>query len=167
MPRTLIRQGRVVTAVDDYVGDLLLDDGRIVAIGEKLEVGGDALEIDARGLLVLPGGVDCHTHMENTFGESTTCDTFESGTRSAAFGGTTTIVDFAFQRRDTGFLEAIRSATTRAADLLGVSDRAANAAGLLADLIAVPGDPLKDITAMERVTFVMKGGDVVRRTGER
>ena len=64
-------------------------------------------------------------------------------------------------------LEAIRSATTRAADLLGVSDRAAIAAGLLADLIAVPGDPLKDITAMERVTFVMKSGEVVRRTGER
>ena len=114
MPRTLIRQGRIVTAVDDYVGDLLLEDGRIVTIGEKLDVGDDALEIDARGLLVLPGGVDCHTHMENTFGESTTCDTFESGTRSAAFGGTTTIVDFAFQRRDTGVLEAIRSAQERA-----------------------------------------------------
>jgi dihydropyrimidinase len=114
MPRTLIRQGRIVTAVDDYVGDLLLDEGRIVTIGENLDAGDDALEIDARGMLVLPGGVDCHTHMENTFGESTTCDTFESGTRSAAFGGTTTIVDFAFQRRDTGVLEAIRSAQERA-----------------------------------------------------
>jgi len=114
MPRTLIRQGRIVTAVDDYVGDLLLDEGRIVTIGENLDAADDALEIDARGMLVLPGGVDCHTHMENTFGESTTCDTFESGTRSAAFGGTTTIVDFAFQRRDTGVLEAIRSAQERA-----------------------------------------------------
>jgi len=114
MTRTLIRHGRIVTAVDDYVGDLLLENGRIVAIGEALDVGRDALEVDARGLVVLPGGVDCHTHMDNTFGESTTCDTFESGTRSAAFGGTTTIVDFAFQRRDVSVLEAIRAAQARA-----------------------------------------------------
>lgn len=70
-------------------------------------MGRNALDVDARGLVVLPGGVNCHTHMDSTFGESTTCDTFESGTRSAAFGGTTTIVDFAFQRRDVSVLEAI------------------------------------------------------------
>jgi dihydropyrimidinase len=112
----LIRNGRIVTAVDDYTADVLLDRGRIVAIGEALEAGGDTRIVDARGLVVLPGGVDCHTHMENTFGESTTCDTFESGTRSAAFGGTTTIVDFAFQRKDTSVLEAIRSAQAKAQD---------------------------------------------------
>src|SRR6185312_5655983 len=120
MPRTLIRQGRIVTAVDDYVGDLLLDEGRIVTIGENLDAADDALEIDARGMLVLPGGVDCHTHMENTFGESTTCDTFESGTRSAAFGGTTTIVDFAFQRRDISVLEAILAAQAKAQDTAAI-----------------------------------------------
>jgi dihydropyrimidinase len=114
MTATLIRQGRIVTAVDDYVADLLLDRGRVVAIGETLPAGPGVRVVDAQGLLVLPGGVDCHTHMENTFGESTTCDTFESGTRSAAFGGTTTIVDFAFQRRDTSVLEAIRSAQAKA-----------------------------------------------------
>src|SRR6185369_8999727 len=109
MSATLIRNGRIVTAVDDYTADVLLDKGRIVTIGEALEAGGDTRIVDARGLVVLPGGVDCHTHMENTFGESTTCDTFESGTRSAAFGGTTTIVDFAFQRKGTSVLEAIRA----------------------------------------------------------
>src|SRR5438046_3615163 len=114
MTATLIRQGRIVTAVDDYVADLLLDRGRVVAIGETLPVGSDVRVVDAHGLVVLPGGVDCHTHMENTFGESATCDTFESGTRAAAFGGTTTIVDFAFQRRDASVLEAIRSAQEKA-----------------------------------------------------
>jgi imidazolonepropionase-like amidohydrolase len=59
-------------------------------------------------------------------------------------------------------IEALRSATTAAADLLGVSDRGLIAAGKLADLIGVPGDPLKDIKVMEQVTFVMKGGVVVR-----
>ena len=116
MNATLIRNGRIVTAVDDYTADVLLEQGRIVAIGETLQVGADTHAVDARGLLVLPGGVDCHTHMENTFGESTTCDTFESGTRSAAFGGTTTIVDFAFQRKDVSVLEAIRAAQAKAQD---------------------------------------------------
>jgi dihydropyrimidinase len=114
MTATLIRRGRIVTAVDNYVADLMLDEGRVVAIGEALPAGPDVKVIDAQGLLVLPGGVDCHTHMENTFGESTTCDTFESGTRAAAFGGTTTIVDFAFQRNGISVLEAIRSGQEKA-----------------------------------------------------
>jgi dihydropyrimidinase len=107
MDRVVIRNGRVVTAVDDYRADLLVENGRVVAIGENLQAGGDTIEHDAGGRLVLPGGVDCHTHMENTFGQSTTCDTFESGTRAAAIGGTTTIVDFAFQNRTVSPLAAI------------------------------------------------------------
>ncbi len=110
MTQKLIRNGRIVTAVDDYTADLLIDDGRIVAIGRALPVGADVEVIDAAGMLVLPGGVDCHTHMDNTFGDSTTCDSFESGTRSAAFGGTTTIVDFAFQRKEVSVLDAIERA---------------------------------------------------------
>jgi dihydropyrimidinase len=100
MSATLIRNGRIVTAVDDYTADILVEDGRIAAIGRSLGEGKAATVVDAAGLLVLPGGVDCHTHMENTFGASTTADTYETGTKSAAFGGTTTIVDFAFERRD-------------------------------------------------------------------
>ncbi len=107
MTSSIIRNGRVVTAIDDYRGDVLIENGRIVALGENLAVGNHVAEHDASNLLVLPGGVDCHTHMENTFGASTTCDTFESGTRAAAFDGTTTIVDFAFQRAATSPLEAI------------------------------------------------------------
>jgi dihydropyrimidinase len=117
MTRTLIRQGRIVTAVDDYTADILIEGGRIVAIGESLQVGEDTQLVDAKGMLVLPGGVDCHTHMDNTFGASTTCDSYESGTRSAAFGGTTTIVDFAFQRQGTSVLEAIEN--TRAKGAVG------------------------------------------------
>jgi dihydropyrimidinase len=115
MNRKIIRNGRIVTAVDDYIADILVDGGSITAIGRNLVVGADAESFDATGLLVLPGGVDCHTHMDNTFGDSTTCDSFESGTRSAAFGGTTTIVDFAFQRKDVTVLEAIERARTKGA----------------------------------------------------
>ena len=80
MSRKISRNGRIVTAVDDYTADLLVDDGRIVAIGRSLDAGPDAAVIDATGLLVLPGGVDCHTHMDNTFGDSTTCDSAETFT---------------------------------------------------------------------------------------
>lgn len=116
MSRKIIRNGRIVTAIDDYVADILIEDGQIVAIGRNLAVGSDTETIDASGLVVLPGGVDCHTHMDNTFGDSTTCDSFESGTRSAAFGGTTTIVDFAFQRHGVGVLEAIERAQAKGSD---------------------------------------------------
>ncbi|MDO9404197.1 MAG: dihydropyrimidinase [Polaromonas sp.] len=115
MPSKIIRNGRIVTAVDDYTADILIEDGTIAAIGRNLVVGADVESFDAAGLLVLPGGVDCHTHMDNTFGDSTTCDSFESGTRSAAFGGTTTIVDFAFQRKDVTVLEAIERARDKGA----------------------------------------------------
>ena len=83
MDSVLIRNGRVVTAVDDYRADVLVENGRIVTIGESLSVGEHVEEVDASRLLVLPGGIDCHTHMENTFGASTTCDTYESGTKAA------------------------------------------------------------------------------------
>jgi dihydropyrimidinase len=115
MTRKIIRNGHIVTAVDDYFADILIVDGQIDAIGRNLVAGADTSVIDAKGLLVLPGGVDCHTHMDNTFGDFTTCDSFESGTRSAAFGGTTTIVDFAFQRQGVGVLEAIERARTKGA----------------------------------------------------
>ena len=94
---TLIRNGRVITASDDYVADLLLQDGRVNTIGKNIEVGADVRVVDASGLYVLPGGVDTHVHLENVIGPTITTDTFASGTKAAAFGGTTTIVDFALQ----------------------------------------------------------------------
>ena len=110
MNTTLIRNGRVITATDDYVADVLMQDGVIHAIGKKLAVGEGVRIIDASGLYVLPGGVDTHVHLQNIIGPTVTCDTFASGTRAAAFGGTTTVVDFALQTAEDSPLEAIARA---------------------------------------------------------
>jgi dihydropyrimidinase len=98
MSEVLIKGGRIVTAVDDYVADILIRDGQIESIGREIS-STTAVVHNASGLLVLPGGIDVHTHMEFDLGTAQTCDTYETGTRSAAFGGTTTIVDFALQRK--------------------------------------------------------------------
>jgi len=102
----LIKNGRVVTAVDDYQADIFVNGSAIVLIGKDLVIDADKV-IDAAGKLVIPGGVDPHTHLELPFGGTTTSDTFETGTRAAAFGGTTCIVDFAVQTRGTSTLKAL------------------------------------------------------------
>ena len=94
----LIRNGTIVTATDLYRGDVLVEGDRITTIGTALEVPADRV-IDAAGKLVLPGGIDVHTHLDMPFGGTTSADDFESGTIAAACGGTTTIVDFAIQYR--------------------------------------------------------------------
>lgn len=110
MSTTLIRGGRVITATDDYVADVLLQDGIVHAIARDMAVGPDVTVVDASGLYVLPGGVDTHVHLENVIGPTITCDTFASGTKAAAFGGTTTVVDFALQTAADSPLEAIARA---------------------------------------------------------
>ena len=102
----LIRGGRIITAADDYVADIYVEDERITLIGESLEVQADRV-IDASGKYVLPGGVDVHTHMDTYFGGTTTADNHYEGTVSGAFGGTTTIVDFAIQYPGQSFAEAL------------------------------------------------------------
>src|SRR5262245_12873874 len=94
--RTLIKNGTIVTAVDHYKGDVLVEGGKIELIGTSLDIPADRT-IDATGKLVLPGGIDVHTHLDMPFGGTTSADDFESGTIAAAFGGTTSIVDFAIQ----------------------------------------------------------------------
>ncbi len=94
----LITGGRIITATDDYVGDIFIEDDRITAIGTALPMTADRT-IDARGKLVFPGGIDVHTHLDMPFGGSTSADDFETGTIAAAHGGTTSIVDFAIQYR--------------------------------------------------------------------
>jgi len=94
--RILIKGGTIVTATDQYVGDVLVEDERITTIGVSLDVAADRV-IDASGKYVLPGGIDCHTHLDMPFGGTTSADDFESGTIAAAFGGTTSVVDFAIQ----------------------------------------------------------------------
>jgi dihydropyrimidinase len=117
---TLIRNGRVITASDDYVADVLMQGGLIHTIGQRIEVGEDVTVVDATGLYVLPGGVDTHVHLENVIGPSVTCDTFASGTRAAAFGGTTTIVDFALQTATDSPLGAIARAQRHAESQVAV-----------------------------------------------
>ena len=95
--RTLIRNGTIVTAVDQYKGDVLIDDEKIALIGSSLgDIAADKT-IDASGKYVLPGGIDVHTHLDMPFGGTTSADDFATGTIAAAFGGTTSIVDFAIQ----------------------------------------------------------------------
>jgi dihydropyrimidinase len=104
MATTLITGGTVVTSTGRADADVLVDGERIVAVlqrgsvllGTDLSAGVDHV-IDATGKYVIPGGVDCHTHMELPFGGTFASDTFETGTRAAAWGGTTTIIDFAIQ----------------------------------------------------------------------
>src|SRR5438093_1290869 len=96
--KTLIRNGRIVTAQDDYQADLLIDGEVISAIGRSLKTEAGQV-VDATGLLVLPGGVDVHTHLDMPFGGTVSSDDFETGTRAAAYGGTTTLIDFAIQAK--------------------------------------------------------------------
>ncbi|MZG14594.1 dihydropyrimidinase [Streptomyces sp. SID5914] len=99
--RTVVRGGLVVTASDEIHADVLIEDGRVAALAATGTPPAEAFTaervIDASGKYVIPGGVDGHTHMEMPFGGTYAADTFETGTRAAAWGGTTTIVDFAIQ----------------------------------------------------------------------
>ncbi len=104
--KTLIRNGRIVTAVDDYRADVLIEDETVSVIGSKLDVEADHV-IDASGKLVIPGGIDPHTHMELPFGGTEASDDFRTGTIAAAHGGTTTIIDFAVQYKGQALIEAV------------------------------------------------------------
>ncbi|HXY52423.1 MAG TPA: dihydropyrimidinase [Terriglobales bacterium] len=94
---TLIANGRVVTATDTYTSDVAIANGKIAALGQELPRDNATRVLDARGKYVLPGGIDVHTHLDMPFGGTTSSDDFETGTRAAAFGGTTTLIDFAIQ----------------------------------------------------------------------
>src|SRR2546428_13789959 len=99
MVSTLIKNGRIVTAVDEYTADILIEDDRVRMIGRDLPAADHTQAHDAQALLVLPGGVDVHTHLDSDFGAARTADTFGTGTKAAAFAGTTTVADFATRPR--------------------------------------------------------------------
>ena len=108
MSRLLIKGGRVVTAVDDYAGDVLVEGSAVAAVfahGQTPSL--DAPVLDAAGRLVLPGGLVAHPHLDMPFGGTTSADDFESGTIAAAHGGTTSIVDFAIQYKGQALREAL------------------------------------------------------------
>jgi dihydropyrimidinase len=107
--RTLIANGTIVTADGSYEADVLIDGEVIVQVGRDLAAGGVSADetIDAAGRYVIPGGIDAHTHMELPFGGTFAKDTFETGTRAAAFGGTTSILDFAVQAKGQSLREGL------------------------------------------------------------
>src|SRR5437773_661986 len=117
---TLIVNGTVATATDSYSADVAISDGRVTAIGQALPGDNVKRVLDAKGKFVLPGGIDVHTHLDMPFGGTTSADDFETGTRAAAFGGTTTLIDFAIQYKgqslrtafDTWMQKASSKATT-------------------------------------------------------
>ena len=104
--RTLIKGGTVVTATETLNADVLIEDEKVSAIALNLDVEADTV-IDAENRYVMPGGVDPHTHMDLPFGGSFCSDDFSTGTRAAAFGGTTTIVDFALQDAGEGLRQGL------------------------------------------------------------
>jgi dihydropyrimidinase len=103
---TLIQNGTVVNADGTQKADLLIESNKVSDVRDGIDANGHTL-IDATGLLVLPGGIDAHTHMDMPFGGTVSADDFLTGTRAAAIGGTTTIVDFAIQARGTRMRDAL------------------------------------------------------------
>jgi dihydropyrimidinase len=111
MSTTLILGGTVVTAEGTLDADVVIDGEKITAVlarlpNEAASVSADRI-IDATGMYVLPGGIDVHTHMELPFGGTVSSDSFETGTKAAAWGGTTTIIDFAVQAKGTSLLSGL------------------------------------------------------------
>ncbi|MBS1737604.1 MAG: dihydropyrimidinase [Bacteroidetes bacterium] len=109
----LIKNGRVITATDDYVADVFIVGEKIAAIGAGLPVKADE-EIDATGMLIFPGGIDPHVHLEMPFMGTYSSDTHETGTRAALFGGTTTVIDFVLQTQGRSLHEALGEWNKRA-----------------------------------------------------
>ena len=105
--RTLITGGTIVNADATTTADVLVDGETVALIGQSLDAAADRT-IDASGKWVIPGAIDVHTHMELPFGGTFAKDTFETGTRAAAFGGTTTIIDFAVQGKGQALREGPR-----------------------------------------------------------
>ena len=107
MSTVLIQNGTVVNADSSLRADLLIDGGTIKEVRPNIPPNSATTIVDATGLLLLPGGIDAHTHLDMPFGGTNSADDFETGTRAAAIGGTTTIVDFAIQARGTKMRTAL------------------------------------------------------------
>src|SRR5580704_16333871 len=94
---TIIKNATIITAIDTTQADVGISDGKISAISAQLSAENATQTIDAGNHLLLPGGIDVHTHLDMPFGGTTSADDFQTGTIAAAFGGTTTLIDFAIQ----------------------------------------------------------------------
>ncbi|MED3623579.1 dihydropyrimidinase [Neobacillus thermocopriae] len=113
--KKIIKNGTIVTATDTFEAELLIEDGKITQIGSNLSAVGAEI-IDAKGCLVFPGGIDPHTHLDMPFGGTVTKDDFESGTIAAAFGGTTTVIDFCLTNKGEPLKKAIQTWHEKAKD---------------------------------------------------
>jgi dihydropyrimidinase len=109
----LIKNGRIITATDDYIADIFIEGEVVTAIGKNLPVKA-AQEIDASGMLVMPGGIDPHVHLDMPFMGTFSSDTHETGTRAALYGGTTTVIDFVLQKQGHSLREALNEWNGRA-----------------------------------------------------
>ncbi len=105
----LIQNGTVVTEKKTFAADILVEGETIKEVRAGIAPAPAHKTLDATGMLVLPGGIDAHTHLDMPFGGTTSSDDFETGTRAAAIGGTTSIVDFAIQARGTRMRDALDS----------------------------------------------------------
>src|SRR5215470_4136367 len=103
---TIVANGRVVTATDTFSADIAISDGKIAALSGELPRQNAKAVVDAKGRYVMPGGIDVHTHLDMPFGGTTSADDFETGTRAALFGGTTTLIDFAIQYKGQALRQA-------------------------------------------------------------
>ena len=103
----LIKNGRIITATDDYLADIFIEGETISVIGKNLNVTADT-EIDASGKLVLPGGIDPHVHLDMPFMGTYSSDNYETGTRAALYGGTTTVIDFILQTQGKSLQSALQ-----------------------------------------------------------
>ena len=108
MASVLIRGGTVVNADRQFRADVLCVDGKIQAVGDNLQAPAGAQVVDAGGQLVMPGGIDPHTHMQLPFMGTTTMDDFYTGTAAGMAGGTTTIIDFVIPDPQENILDAYR-----------------------------------------------------------
>ena len=104
----IIKSGTIVTDSEMFRADLAVKDGKIVAIGNDLSTEGCTCIVDAAGKLVLPGAIDAHTHLEMPFGGTISADSYFTGTRAAACGGTTTVFDFVLQDFDEPMVDAVK-----------------------------------------------------------
>jgi len=112
----VLKGGKIVTAVDSYYSDIRIENEKIACIGNDLEKPGDEI-IPVDGCYVLPGGIDTHTHFDAESGSTVTADDFESGTKAALAGGTTTILDYATQNKGESLREALKKQHQKAKDI--------------------------------------------------
>lgn len=106
--RKLIQHGVLVTAADTFEADILIENGKITQIGMGMMADDRTEIVDASGCYVIPGGIDPHTHLDMPFGGTVTADDFATGTAAAAFGGTTTILDFCLTQKGKPLTESLK-----------------------------------------------------------